>query len=182
MLRFSKLKFIIISVIALVVIACVMNFLKRKSIHNVLLISIDTCRADHLGCYGFKKQTTPNIDRLAERGILFRNASTPIGLTLPAHSSMFTGTYPLYHGIHDNLNSKLDESNLTIAEILKENGFLTGAVISAYVLDSQFGVAQGFDYYNEDFEDFSDNKRQTERRAKEAGRITCEFIEKNRDI
>ena len=119
---------------------------------NVLLISIDTCRADHLSCYGYERATTPNIDAVAAEGILFENTISPVPITLPAHSSMFTGTIPPYHGVHDNLGYRLDKSNITLAEILKDAGFTTGAVISAFVLDSQFGTGQGFDSYHDRFD------------------------------
>lgn len=179
--KFSKFKFVIFAIVVLAIFAGVMYFVEQKPVRNVLLISIDTCRADHLSCYGFKKKTTPNIDALASKGILFKNAISPIGLTLPSHSSMLTGTYPPYHGIHDNLNNKLSESNITLAEILNSRGYATGGVISAYVLDPQFGIAQGFDYYNSDFKSPVNNQKRTERRAEEASQIACEFIEENSD-
>ena len=115
-----------------------------KTFHNVLLISIDTCRADRLSCYGYGLLTTPNIDALAAESILFENVISPIPQTLPAHSSMLTGTIPPYHGVHHNFDYLADESNTTLAEILKDVGFTTGAAISASVLDSEFGIDQGF--------------------------------------
>ena len=74
-------------------------------------------------------------------------------MTLPAHCSMLTGTIPPYHDVHDNLDYKLDESNVTLAEILKEHGFITAGFISASVLDSQFGINQGFDFFNDRLEE-----------------------------
>ncbi len=124
----------------------------EDKIRNVILISIDTCRADHLGCYGYPRRTAPNIDSLAEEAILFNHAVTPVPLTLPAHSSMLTGMAPLYHKVHDNTNYCLANSNLTLAEILKDKGFITAAFVGAFVLDSQFGLDQGFDIYNDQFE------------------------------
>ena len=123
-----------------------------SEIHNVLLISIDTCRADYLSCYGYPLETTPNIDAIADESMLFENAISPIPLTLPAHCSMLTGTIPPHHGIHDNLNYSLDQSNVTLAEILSERGYTTAAFISAFVLESQFGLDQGFDVYDDHFE------------------------------
>ena len=76
-----------------------------REIRNVLLISIDTCRADHLSCYGYKQKTTPNIDAIAAEGVLFENVVAPTPLTLPSHSSMLTGTIPVYHSVHDNIDS-----------------------------------------------------------------------------
>ncbi|MHC4456465.1 MAG: sulfatase-like hydrolase/transferase [Planctomycetota bacterium] len=123
-----------------------------KEIRNVLLISIDTCRADYLSCYGYSQKTTPNIDAIAEEGVLFENVISPVPITLPAHSSMLTGTIPPYHGVHDNSDYQLDQSNVTLAEILKHSGFTTGGIISAFVLISKFCIDQGFDTYIDQFE------------------------------
>ena len=120
-----------------------------KDVRHVVLISIDTCRADHLGCYGYSRKTSPNIDTLAAESVLFNHAVAPVPITLPSHSSMLTGTIPPYHKVRDNSSYRLDSANVTLAEILKENGFVTGAIIGAFVLDSQFGLDQGFDTYND---------------------------------
>lgn len=125
---------------------------RAKEIRRIVLISIDTLRADHLGCYGYSRNTSPNIDALAAEGILFNHAVSPVPLTLPAHSSMMTGTNPYYHQVHDNLDSRLSDSNITLAEILKKNGFVTGAIIAAFALDSLFGLDQGFDTYDDDID------------------------------
>ena len=74
----------------------------QNRIRHILLISIDTCRADYLSCYGYLRNTTSNIDQIATEGIRFENVISPVPLTLPAHSSMITGTIPPYHGVHDN--------------------------------------------------------------------------------
>jgi arylsulfatase A-like enzyme/Tfp pilus assembly protein PilF len=118
---------------------------------NVVLISIDTCRADHVSCYGRFRNTTPNIDAVAAAGILFENVIAPVPMTLPSHSSMLTGTIPPYHRVHDNLNYHLADDNVTLAEQLRKHGYQTGAVIGSFVLDAQFGTAQGFQTYNDDF-------------------------------
>jgi len=153
-----------------------------KDIRHILLISIDTCRADHLGCYGYHRPTTPNIDKLSAQSVLFENVISPVPITLPAHSSMLTGTIPPYHGVHNNSDYKLGESNVTLAEILTERGFATGAIISAYVLDSQFGLDQGFDMYNDSFEEPVRNLLYfSERRGAEASRFANEWLEKHKD-
>ena len=118
-------------------------------IHRVILISIDTLRADHLGCYGYSRNTSPNIDALATQSVLFNHAVAPVPITLPSHCSMLTGATPLHHKVHDNVGFQLADSSTTLAEILKDNGFITGAIIGAFPLDSQFGLAQGFDTYND---------------------------------
>ena len=122
-------------------------------IRHIVLISIDTCRADYLSCYGHRLKTTPNIDKLAEQGNIFTNVISPVPLTLPAHASIFTGTTPLSHGTHDNFSYQLGKDHVTLAEILKDQGFTTGAIVSSFVLHSQFGLDQGFDVYNDDFEE-----------------------------
>ena len=162
-------------------------FLRRSGIsperiRNVLLISIDTCRADYLSCYGYKSKTTPNIDALAAQGILFENAISPIPQTLPAHSSMLTGTIPPYHGVHDNFGSYLaDESNVTLAEILKGAGFTTAAAISALPLDSEFGIGQGFDNYYDSFGRVFQGERVQQRQGGETTDLTLKWLETNKD-
>jgi arylsulfatase A-like enzyme/Tfp pilus assembly protein PilF len=121
---------------------------------NVVLVTIDTLRSDRLGAYGNASGLTPNLDRLAESGVLFENASTVTPLTLPAHASILTGTYPLRHGIRDNGGYYLAPENVTLAEVLSREGYATGAFVAAFVLDSRWGLDQGFDRYGDDF-DFS---------------------------
>ena len=125
-----------------------------SSAPNVVVITIDTLRADHLGCYGDKQVKTPNIDALAQEGVRFERAYTPVPVTLPAHTALFTGTYPLRSGMHDFADNKLNPTQPTLASVLKENGYATGAVIGSAVLDSRFGLNHGFDFYYDHF-DFS---------------------------
>jgi arylsulfatase A-like enzyme len=124
----------------------------RPKPQNVLLISIDTLHAGHLSCYGYQNIQTPNIDNLAQEGVLFENAAISVPLTLPAHASVFTGLNPLRHGVVDNFTSHLDEGQETLAGHLKAHGYATGAFVGAYVLDSTWGTAQGFDVYFDDFD------------------------------
>src|SRR5258706_5514814 len=126
----------------------------EKSVPNVVLITIDTLRADHLGCYGYQQIKTPNIDGLAADGARFTRAFTAVPVTLPSHTSMLTGTYPMLSGMHDFSGNKLSPLQPTLASILKQAGYQTGAVIGAAVLDSRFGLNQGFDFYYDHF-DFS---------------------------
>jgi arylsulfatase A-like enzyme/cytochrome c-type biogenesis protein CcmH/NrfG len=121
---------------------------------NVVLITIDTLRADHVGCYGYKQIKTPNIDALAADGARFERAFAVVPVTLPSHSSMLTGTYPMSSGMHDFSGNKLSSLQPTMATVLKQDGYQTGAVIAAAVLDSRFGLNQGFDFYYDHF-DFS---------------------------
>lgn len=119
---------------------------------SVLLITVDTLRADRLGSYGYRLTQTPHLDGLAEDAVLFEKAVTPVPLTLPAHASLMTGTYPLYHGIRTNSGFVLPEEVDTLAEAFKEAGYRTGAAVGAFVLDSRFGLDQGFDTYADGFQ------------------------------
>ncbi len=121
---------------------------------NVLFITIDTLRADHVGCYGYKGVRTPNVDALAADGVRFDDAITPVPITLPSHTVMFTGTYPMYSGMHDFSANVLNAQQPTLATVLKDHGYQTGAVVAAAVLDSRFGLNRGFDFYYDHF-DFS---------------------------
>ena len=150
-------------------------------IRNILLISIDTCRADRLSCYGYKFKTTPNIDALAAEGTLFENVITPIPQTLPAHASMLTGTIPPYHRVHDNSGCLADKSNISLAEILKDAGFTTAAAVSALVLDSQLGLDQGFDTYHDHFETPLEGNAVEQRSGGETTDVALHWLEENKD-
>jgi arylsulfatase A-like enzyme/Flp pilus assembly protein TadD len=115
---------------------------------NVLLITLDTTRADYLGCYGAAAAQTPTLDRLAREGTLFRHCSTCTMMTLPSHCSIMTGLYPFVHGVRRNGMDHLPAAASTLAEVLKAAGFATAASIGSYVLDARFGLAQGFDVYH----------------------------------
>ncbi len=119
---------------------------------NLLLVSIDTLRSDHLGCYGYAAAQTPRIDALARSGLRFARAATVVPLTLPAHSSLMTGTFPAWHGVRDNGGFYLADDQATLAETLREHGFRTGGFVSAFVLDHRWGIAQGFERYFDDFD------------------------------
>lgn len=116
---------------------------------NILLITLDTTRADHLGCYGNTKAITPTLDRLASEGALFQNAFTPAPITLPAHTSILTGLYPFRTGVRDNGVSSVPNSTETLAEMLQSNHYHTFGFVSASVLDRFFGLNQGFDLYED---------------------------------
>jgi len=119
---------------------------------NIVLFTIDTLRADHLECYGYGRVKTPQINQLASEGVLFEHNIVQTPLTLPSHTSIHTGTYPLYHGIRDNGGFYVDESQVTLAESLKQREYVTGAFVAAFVLDSRWGLDQGFDYYFDNFD------------------------------
>ena len=118
---------------------------------NLILITVDTLRADRLGSYGYSKIQTPHIDSLAAQGVRFETVVAQAPLTLPSHSSILTGTYPMFHQVRDNVGYRLENSKRTLAEVLKEAGYKTGAFVGAYVLSAKFGLNQGFDVYDDDF-------------------------------
>ena len=148
---------------------------------NVLLISIDTLRADYLTSYGFPRETTPNIDDIAREGVLFKHVISPVPTTLPAHSSMLTGTIPPVHGMHDNLSYRLADANVTLAEMLGERGYTTGAIVSSFVLDSKFNLSQGFDTYDDRFEEEHKILLLSERKGDETTRLARQWLEDHRD-
>jgi arylsulfatase A-like enzyme/Flp pilus assembly protein TadD len=145
--------------------------------YNVLLITVDTLRADHLGCYGYSKAETPSMDRLAADGVLFERAETAAPITLPAHVSILTGTYPAYHGVRNNGVYRLGPRAVTLAEVLQEHGYKTGAVISGYPLVTRFGLSQGFESYDDHLP--AEKDRQIgfrERRAEEVSRLGIAWL------
>src|SRR5919198_4258003 len=125
---------------------------RRDRRPNVLLITIDTLRADHVGSYGYAAAQTRALDALAARGLRFAQAATVAPLTLPAHSSLMTGTFPTFHGVRDNGGFYLGDDQVTIASVLRARGYRTGGFVSAFVLDHRWGIGQGFDRYYDDFD------------------------------
>ena len=117
---------------------------------SIILISVDTLRADHLGCYGYRKIRTPHLDRLTERGTLFRQVDTSVPMTLPAHVSLLSSTYPYVHGVEEN-GEQVPRKLVTLPAVLKANGYRTAAFIGGYVLDARFGLNNGFDVYDSPF-------------------------------
>jgi arylsulfatase A-like enzyme/Flp pilus assembly protein TadD len=154
-----------------------------SAIRNVLLVSIDTCRADHIGCYrgGGASSVTPNIDAVAAAGVRFEHATSPVPVTLPAHASMFTGTIPPYHGVHDNGQVLDDEANITLAETLKDNGFVTSAVVGALVLSPRYGIDQGFNHFDPRPEPRMTSDRILERRGEDVTRLATEWLDANHE-
>jgi len=118
---------------------------------NLVLIIIDTLRADHLGCYGHDEIETPYIDALAENGVRFENAASHIPFTLPAITSIMSSTLPPTSGVHYNEGFFVDTKTRTLAEIVSENGYATGAVVASIVLRSVTGISQGFGQYHDRF-------------------------------
>jgi len=117
---------------------------------NVVLITLDTTRADHLSCYGYERQTSPVLDAFAAEGAKFELAFAPIATTGPSHSTMFTALYPLAHHVIKN-GIPLADDQVTLAELLKSSGYQTAAIVSSFVLTERFGFAQGFEFFDDEF-------------------------------
>ncbi|MHC4099495.1 MAG: sulfatase family protein [Planctomycetota bacterium] len=123
---------------------------------NVVLITLDTTRADHLGCYGYAEPTSPRIDRFATTGALFTNAYCTASVTPVSHASILTGQYPYTHGLrvmHGLMENRLPDGAVTLAEVLRDTGYETAAFISAFPAGGRFGLDQGFDTFDESFLD-----------------------------
>ncbi len=144
--------------------------------YNLLLISIDTVRADYLQLYNPNGAPTPNLVRLAKNGFLFTDAISQVPFTLPSHSTMLTGTYPMKHLVQENVGSKLGDDAVTLAEVLKSNGYQTAGFIGALVLESGTGIEQGFDTFDDVF--VRENKIMEDRSGiqKDAGSVKRSFL------
>ena len=118
---------------------------------NVLLVTIDTLRADRVGAYGSNAGLTPTLDRLAREGLRFDSVRTHVPLTLPSHASLMTSRIPPRHGIRDNGAYRLESSHPTLADALKSAGYRTAAFVGAFVLDARFGLSKGFDLYDDQY-------------------------------
>jgi choline-sulfatase len=115
------------------------------------LITIDTLRADHVGCYGAQMVKTPTLDALARHGVVFERAISQVPLTWPSHAVILTGTYPFQNGVQDFTGQPLAPQFRSVAQAFKQAGYATGAVVSAFVLDRSWGLARGFDFYDDAF-------------------------------
>lgn len=150
---------------------------------NIILITVDTLRADRLGCYGFTPDVTPAMDRMAASGVRFENCIAQTPLTLPSHTTILTGTLPIYHGVRDNGGFVVPPQLQTLAEAFKTAGYKTAAFVSAYVLDSKWGLNQGFDYYFDRFDLGRFEKislGEVQRRAEETIDEALNWLEKNK--
>jgi len=145
---------------------------------HVIVISLDTTRADFLGCYGNKFIQTPHIDGLAGESILFEDCMTVVPTTLASHTSLFTGKYPHNHGTPRN-GFMVNEQNVMLAEVLKAAGFHTAGFLGSFALDSRFDFSQGFDHYDEDFEQFIgvDGVDQNQRKAEAVTDAIIAYLE-----
>lgn len=118
---------------------------------NIILITLDTTRADHLSCYDADHVQTPNLDALAAAGTIFDRCISQVPLTLPAHTTILSGSYPAFHQVRDNGSFVVPEGLELLSETLQRRGFATSAFISAYVLHRKWGLNRGWDYYGDSF-------------------------------
>ncbi len=147
---------------------------------NVLLISIDTLRADHLGAYGYPLATSPHIDALATESMVFEHCLAPVPITLPSHTSMLTGMYPPHHSVRDNGTFTAPPEIPTLATILKEAGYSTHGIIGSFPLHSRFGLSRGFDVWDEDMQSHASSSVRVffdERPASEVARRAIAMLE-----
>jgi choline-sulfatase len=162
--RSARYRFGVIALVILVLVAGVVGWTVWSRPHgplpptlahaaaagsNVLLVTLDTTRADHLGCYGDRVAQTPVLDRLAAEGIRFADAVSPVPITLPAHVSIMTGLDPPHHGVRNNGEYQLDDSHVTLAELLRDADYDTAAFVSSFVLDARYRLDQGFALYDD---------------------------------
>src|SRR6266850_1483601 len=147
---------------------------------NILIITVDTLRADRVGCYGYAGGLTPNVDALAKDGVVFERGVAQVPLTWPSHAAIFTGTYPFHNGVQDFTGQPLSDRFRTLAESLKDHGYATGAVVSSFVLDRSWGLARGFESYDDAFagqEFLQKNLGLVERRAEESVDHSLSWLE-----
>ena len=176
----------LVSLFALAILSSSLFFFKlgcflKKPGYNLLLLTLDTTRADHLRCYGYWNIETPALNRLAREGVMFLRAYAHLPMTLPAHTSILSGTYPLYNGVVDNGGYRVPDEIITLPEVLREHGYTTAGFISAAVLKKTFNLNQGFDYWNE--EDIQPQKEMTalvaERKADRTTDAVLKWLKKN---
>ncbi|REK09463.1 MAG: hypothetical protein DWQ37_18690 [Planctomycetota bacterium] len=147
---------------------------------NILLITLDTTRADRLGCYD-SNHDTPAIDAFSRSSVRFDRCYAPAPLTLPSHCSLMTGLTPPRHGVHQNGPDRLDSEFQTLAEVLRENGYETAAVVGAFVLDRKFGLSAGFDHYDDQMPEETSSVRYAERRAHEVTDAALQWLKQPRN-
>src|SRR5205809_2526256 len=143
---------------------------------NLLLITIDTLRADHVGAYGATTGATPTLDALAADGVRFEQVQTAAPLTGPAHATILTGLYPPMHGVRNNVVFTLGQNDLTLATLLKRRGYRTAAFVGAYPVAAAFGFGQGFDTFDEEFHESNPGEQGAERRANEVADAAIRWL------
>ncbi|MFP4499734.1 MAG: sulfatase [Candidatus Hydrogenedentota bacterium] len=153
----------------------------RASQPHVIYISLDTTRADYLGCYGNRWVKTPALDQFAQEGVVFENCQSVAPTTLASHTSLFTGKYPHTHGVPRN-GFYVNDANVTLAEVLAENGYQTAAFLASFALNGRFNLSQGFAHYDDAYQDASKGNNLTVnvRDAKAVTDATLRYVENHR--
>ncbi|HET9317583.1 MAG TPA: sulfatase-like hydrolase/transferase, partial [Vicinamibacteria bacterium] len=162
----------------LLVLAAALWWMLRPGRSSLLVVTIDTLRADRVGAYGYAGATTPSLDRLAARGARFVRAQSPVPLTGPSHASLFTGEYPPVHGVRDNVTFSLGDAHPTLATLLKARGYRTAAFVAAYPVAADFGFARGFDEFHEDLHESPVPGHGAERPGNEVADQVIAWLEK----
>jgi arylsulfatase A-like enzyme/Tfp pilus assembly protein PilF len=150
---------------------------RQPSHPNLLLITIDTLRADHVGAYGASSGATPTLDALAAGGVRFDQVQTAVPLTGPSHATILTGQYPPSHGVRGNVVFSLGAKYPTLATLLKQHGYRTAAFVGAYPVAAAFGFGQGFDLFDEEFHETSPIDQGAERRANEVADAALRWLD-----
>jgi arylsulfatase A-like enzyme/tetratricopeptide (TPR) repeat protein len=148
----------------------------RRPRPNLLVVTIDTLRADHVGAYGYAAADTPVMDSLAREGARFENALSAVPITGPAHATIFTGQYPPVHGVRDNVAFPLGAGHRTLASILQTRGYRTAAFVAAFPVAAAFGFGRGFDHFNEDFHATPGGGEDAERPGNEVADRAIEWL------
>lgn len=167
---------------ALVAIGAAMSggcVFRRRSLDSMLLITLDTLRADHVSCYGPSPVDTPNLDSMARKGARIVRAWTPIPLTTPAHATILTGLYPSAHGVRNNGRFRLPDDVTTLAEVLKAANVRTAAFVASFTTLGVFGLSQGFDVYDDDLGNDSTGERRSRRPANEVVERAIQWLTAN---
>src|SRR5436190_3503360 len=146
-----------LAAVVIVAAACRGRIVSPSAETPVVLISIDTLRSDHLPAYGYRGVATPNIDALRADSILYTRAYSHVPMTLPSHTSILTGMLPADTGVHDNVGFRVGNTPM-IQELLKKNGYATGAAVSAFVLRKETNISRGFDFYDDQVEPQGDDR------------------------
>ena len=151
--RGKNMRYKTILILKILIMMLILPFCgKSKDVKpNILLITIDTLRRDHLGVYGYPRETSPFMDRLAGEGMMFKHAITPIPSTAPSHASILTSLHPLTHGSTGNAAPLTDKAQ-TIAEVLKQNGYYTIGTVAVEFLSTKYNFSQGFDSFSDKWE------------------------------
>lgn len=150
-----------------------------EALPHVIVISLDTTRADHFGCYGSERVKTPRLDAFAAESILFEDCMTAVPTTLASHVTMFSGKYPHTHGVPRN-GFLVSGENVMLAETLKQHGYHTAAFPASFALNGRFNLSQGFDYYDDGYQDASGRGSavRNQRRAADITRTVLEYLDK----